>query len=80
VLPVPSAGIHPGIVGRALRDYGNDVALNAGSAIFDHPQGPAAGTHAFFEALRVVEEGGVLKADFVADGPLKTALVKWGGE
>ncbi len=80
ILPVPSAGIHPGVVGRALRDYGNDVALNAGSAIFDHPNGAAAGTRAFFEALDVVRSGGVLREAEVADGPLKVALKKWGGE
>lgn len=80
VLPVPSAGIHPGVTGRAVRDYGNDVALNAGSAIFDHPDGAAAGTRAFFEALDIVEEGGVLKAEDVPEGALKNALLKWGGE
>lgn len=80
VMPVPSAGIHPGVVGRVLRDYGNDVVLNAGSAIFDHPQGPAAGTRAFFEALQFANSGVALKADSVPDGPLRTALQKWGGE
>lgn len=80
ILPVPSAGIHPGVVGRAIRDYGNDVALNAGSAIFDHPDGTAAGVRAFFEALAVVRDGGILRADQVAEGPLKSALKKWGGE
>lgn len=80
VLPVPSAGIHPGVVGRAVRDYGNDVALNAGSAIFDHPAGAEAGTRAFFEALDVVGNGGALKSEQIDDGPLKQALEKWGGE
>jgi len=80
ILPVPSAGIHPGVVGRAVRDYGNDVALNAGAAIFDHPNGIAAGVQAFFDALAVAGDGGVLKAEEVADGPLKVALQKWGGE
>ncbi len=80
VLPVPSAGVHPGITARALRDYGNDVALNAGSAIFDHPDGPAAGVRAFFEALDVIEEGGRLHLDEVPPGPLHSALKKWGDE
>lgn len=77
-LPVPSAGIHPGIVGRALQDYGNDVALNAGSAIFDHPDGPEAGTRAFFEALERAQNGETLKIADVNEGPLKVALEKWG--
>jgi len=51
VFPVPSAGIHPGIVPRVIGDYGNDVILNAGSGIMDHAGGPAAGVAAFFEAL-----------------------------
>jgi len=51
VFPVPSAGINPGIVPQALRDYGNDVILNAGTAIMDHPDGIANGVKAFFIAL-----------------------------
>ena len=77
-LPVPSAGIHPGVMNRALTDYGDDVALNAGSAIFDHPQGPHAGTQAFFEALTLVKQGVTLKLSEVNSGPLKIALEKWG--
>ncbi|MHB8745805.1 MAG: RuBisCO large subunit C-terminal-like domain-containing protein [Gammaproteobacteria bacterium] len=80
VMPVPSAGIHPGVVGRALRDYGADVVLNAGGAIFDHPQGPAAGVRAFFAALDVAHAGVALREDIVSDEALRVALHKWGGE
>ncbi len=80
VMPVPSAGIHPGVLGRVLHDYGDDVVLNAGGAIFDHPQGPAAGVRAFFAALEVVRGGGVLREDEVNDEALRVALRKWGGE
>lgn len=79
-LPVPSAGIHPGIMSRAVKDYGNDVALNAGSAIFDHPQGPYAGTRAFFEALEAVQLNKKLIASNFDNGPLRAALEKWGEE
>jgi 2,3-diketo-5-methylthiopentyl-1-phosphate enolase len=51
VFPVPSAGIHAGIVPQVLEDYGTDVILNAGTGIMDHPEGPAAGVSAFFAAL-----------------------------
>jgi 2,3-diketo-5-methylthiopentyl-1-phosphate enolase len=51
VFPVPSAGIHPGIVPRVLADYGTDVILNSGTGIMDHPDGAAAGVKAFFTAL-----------------------------
>ncbi len=78
VMPVPSAGIRPGIVGQAMQDYGNDVALNAGSAIFDHPDGPTAGTKAFFEALALVKQSKPIRIAEINDGPLKEALKKWG--
>jgi 2,3-diketo-5-methylthiopentyl-1-phosphate enolase len=79
-MPVPSAGIHPGVVGRVVKDYGNDVVLNAGSAIFDHPDGPASGVAAFFEALDFVRQGLPLRPDTLADGPLRHAIEKWGGD
>ncbi len=78
VMPVPSAGIHPGVMYRCHQDYGNDVILNAGTAIFDHPQGAAAGVQAFFEAQDRVAEGIPLRLDAVPPGPLRAALQKWG--
>jgi len=80
VLPVPSAGVTPGITRRALADYGNDVALNAGSAIFDHPLGAAAGVRAFFQALDAVKHQRPLNAAVDHPRELKTALEKWGGD
>ncbi len=52
VFPVPSAGIRPAIVPQALKDYGIDMILNAGTGIMDHPDGPSGGVKAFFEALK----------------------------
>jgi 2,3-diketo-5-methylthiopentyl-1-phosphate enolase len=78
VFPVPSAGIHPGIVPRAIADYGADVILNAGTGIMDHPDGPAAGVKAFFEALEVAQPGQAFKLEQIAAGPLHRALEKWG--
>jgi 2,3-diketo-5-methylthiopentyl-1-phosphate enolase len=78
VFPVPSAGIHPGIVPIALRDYGQDVILNAGTGIMDHPQGASAGVDAFFAALRLAQPGQAFDCDAIDDGPLKAALQKWG--
>jgi 2,3-diketo-5-methylthiopentyl-1-phosphate enolase len=78
VFPVPSAGIHPGIVPQALGDYGNDVILNAGTGIMDHPNGAAAGVQAFFEALQLAKPGEAFVIDQIPDGALKTALTKWG--
>jgi 2,3-diketo-5-methylthiopentyl-1-phosphate enolase len=77
VFPVPSAGIHPGVVPQALQDYGNEVILNAGTGIMDHPQGASAGVDAFFAALAIAQPGQTFDLDTIADGPLKAALQKW---
>jgi 2,3-diketo-5-methylthiopentyl-1-phosphate enolase len=77
VFPVPSAGIHPGVIPRAIADYGNDVILNAGTGIMDHPNGPASGVTAFFEALERLKEGRSFIIDEVPDSALKAALKKW---
>jgi 2,3-diketo-5-methylthiopentyl-1-phosphate enolase len=78
VFPVPSAGIHPGIVPRAIKDYGMDVILNAGTGIMDHPDGPAAGVSAFFEALKIAKPGQTFETKQISAGPLRRALEKWG--
>ncbi|ERT06271.1 2,3-diketo-5-methylthiopentyl-1-phosphate enolase [Lyngbya aestuarii BL J] len=80
VFPVPSAGIHPGIVPQALRDYGNDVILNAGTGIMDHPENPAAGVKAFFEALERCENQDSFELEKVPTGALRQALEKWGNK
>lgn len=77
VFPVPSAGIHPGVVPRAIADYGQNVILNAGTGIMDHPSGPASGVKAFFEALTRLQEGRSFIIDEVPDSALKIALKKW---
>ncbi len=78
VFPVPSAGIHPGVVPKALQDYGNDVILNAGTGIMDHPQGAAAGVDAFFAALKLAVPGQAFDLATIADSSLQAALQKWG--
>lgn len=50
-MPVPSAGIHPGLVPRILRDFGSDVVVNAGGGIHGHPMGTEAGGRAFVQAI-----------------------------
>lgn len=77
VFPVPSAGIHPGIVPKALADYGQDVILNAGTGIMDHPDGAAAGVKAFFEALERTLAGESLSIETLPESPLRRALQKW---
>lgn len=79
VFPVPSAGIHPGIIPRAIADYGKDVILNAGTGIMDHPNGSAAGVRAFFEALESAQPGQPFNLESLPPGALRLALEKWGG-
>ena len=78
VFPVPSAGIHPGVVPKAIADYGQDVILNAGTGIMDHPDGPAEGVRAFFEALEHAEPGQSFDLAQIPEGALRRALEKWG--
>lgn len=78
VLPVPSAGIHPSIVPKALADYSQDVILNAGTGIMDHPDGPAAGVQAFFDALERAALCESFEPETLPSGPLRRAVEKWG--
>jgi 2,3-diketo-5-methylthiopentyl-1-phosphate enolase len=78
VMPVPSAGIHPGIVPQALADYGKDVILNAGTGIMDHPDGAADGVKAFFSALERVNQGESFDLETLPAGALRNAIQKWG--
>ncbi|OGX79470.1 2,3-diketo-5-methylthiopentyl-1-phosphate enolase [Exiguobacterium sp. SH31] len=54
ILPVPSAGIHPGLIPDIIRDFGTDVVINAGGGIHGHPDGAAAGARAFRQAIEQV--------------------------
>ncbi len=76
--PVPSAGLHPGALPRFLARGERHVILNAGTGLMDHPHGPGAGVHAFFEAYRRYENGEPMDLHSVPDGPLRQAILKWG--
>jgi 2,3-diketo-5-methylthiopentyl-1-phosphate enolase len=78
VFPVPSAGIHPGVIPKALRDYGHNVILNAGTGIMDHPSGSAAGVTAFRDGLERIRQGQSFQLADLPDGALKQAIAKWG--
>lgn len=53
VFPGPSAGIKPEVVPFLRQDYGDDLVINAGSAIFDFAKGPKAAVTTFFDSLGV---------------------------
>jgi 2,3-diketo-5-methylthiopentyl-1-phosphate enolase len=76
--PVPSAGIHPGLVPLLYRDFGIDHVVNAGGGIHGHPQGTVAGGRAFVAAIDAVTQGIPLKEAAKESRELDAALSLWG--
>lgn len=76
--PVPSAGIHPGIVPLIIRDFGTDVIVNAGGGIHGHPLGTAAGGRAFVQAIDAVMQGKTLENCAADQEELRAAIQAWG--
>ncbi|MDF2667750.1 MAG: 2,3-diketo-5-methylthiopentyl-phosphate enolase [Paenibacillus sp.] len=78
--PVPSAGIHPGLVPLILRDFGSDVVVNAGGGIHGHPMGTAAGGQAFRQAIEATINGVPLAEAALSSSnlELKAATELWG--
>ncbi len=77
-LPVPSAGIHPGLVPLILRDFGREVVINAGGGVHGHPGGAAAGGRAFRQAVDAVLGGQTLETYAENHPELKAAIERWG--
>jgi 2,3-diketo-5-methylthiopentyl-1-phosphate enolase len=77
--PAPSGEIHPGMVPKILSDYGNDVIVNAGGGVHEHPQGSQTGAKAFRQAIAWVTQrgnfGGFSEREFPE---LTEALRHWG--
>jgi len=76
--PVPSAGIHPGLVPQLYADFGTDQIVNAGGGIHGHPGGATAGGKAFVAAILAALAGNSLQEAAEASPELKAALEKWG--
>ncbi|WP_068617222.1 2,3-diketo-5-methylthiopentyl-1-phosphate enolase [Paenibacillus tuaregi] len=77
--PVPSAGIHPGLVPQLLADFGSDVVVNAGGGIHGHPGGASAGGYAFLQAIEASLQGIPLEEAAHTNPELQAALNTWGG-
>ncbi|XID94366.1 2,3-diketo-5-methylthiopentyl-1-phosphate enolase [Paenibacillaceae bacterium WGS1546] len=77
-LPVPSAGIHPGLVPLILGDFGPEVVVNAGGGVHGHPLGAAAGGRAFRQAVDAVKAGSALEAYAESREELRLAIERWG--
>lgn len=76
--PVPSAGIHPGLVPLLLRDFGVDSVINAGGGVHGHPDGARGGGLAFRQAIDSKLAGKSLSEGAEAFPELKKALELWG--
>ncbi|OAI85303.1 2,3-diketo-5-methylthiopentyl-1-phosphate enolase [Exiguobacterium sp. KKBO11] len=78
IFPVPSAGIHPGLVAQLVRDFGIDSVINAGGGVHGHPQGAAAGVIAFRQALDAALANESLSTAASRHEELRIALDAWG--
>ncbi|KAF0995901.1 MULTISPECIES: 2,3-diketo-5-methylthiopentyl-1-phosphate enolase [Geobacillus] len=76
--PVPSAGIHPGLVPLLVRDFGLDSIVNAGGGIHGHPDGAIGGGRAFRTAIDAVLAGRPLRAAAAENEALQKAIDRWG--
>lgn len=76
--PVPSAGIHPGLVPLIIRDFGQDTVVNAGGGVHGHPLGAAAGGRAFRQAIDAVLAGVSLQEYAGDHEELRKAIELWG--
>jgi 2,3-diketo-5-methylthiopentyl-1-phosphate enolase len=76
--PVPSAGIHPGLVPLILRDFGSEVVVNAGGGIHGHPQGTIAGGKAFRQAIEASLNQIPLREFAQSHQELQIAIDTWG--
>ncbi|WP_110927821.1 2,3-diketo-5-methylthiopentyl-1-phosphate enolase [Bacillus massiliglaciei] len=77
--PVPSAGIHPGMVPQLYRDFGLDSIINAGGGIHGHPNGAQGGGRAFRAALQAAVQQQPLEEAARNNQDLERALQIWGG-
>ena len=75
---VPSAGIHPGMVPQLLKDFGDNLVVNAGGGIFGHPDGPIQGAKAFRTAINASVQQISLEEAAKTSEPLKRAIDQWG--
>jgi 2,3-diketo-5-methylthiopentyl-1-phosphate enolase len=78
--PVPSAGIHPGLVPLLIQDFGNDSVINAGGGVHGHPNGAIGGGRAFRAAIDATLNGITLKQASSSNEDLKLAVDLWGAK
>ena len=78
VFSVCSGGIYPGHVPYLIKNFGNDIIIQAGGGIHGHPQGTLAGARALRQAVDAVMEGETLHEYGKTHAELMEALEHWG--
>ncbi|MFS0654370.1 2,3-diketo-5-methylthiopentyl-1-phosphate enolase [Bacillus sp. 179-C3.3 HS] len=76
--PVPSAGIHPGMVPQLIKDFGIDHVINAGGGIHGHPRGAIGGGKAFRSIIDAVINDIPVEQQASSCSDLQAALDLWG--
>jgi len=76
--PVPSAGIHPGLVPQLIHDFGIDSIINAGGGVHGHPEGAIGGGRAFRQAMEATLKGQSLTEAAREHSSLRQAIERWG--
>lgn len=73
--PMPSGGITPSMVPKAMADLGNDIVIGSGGGVHAHPQGPIAGGKAFRQAIDATVDGIPLE-EYAKEHPELEAVLK----
>ncbi len=78
IWPVPSGGLHPGLMEPLLEIFGPDCIIQAGGGVLGHPDGAQAGAQALRESIDAALDG-ITLAEAAKDNPvLAKAHEKWG--
>jgi ribulose-bisphosphate carboxylase large chain len=78
VWPVPSGGLHPGLMKPLVDLFGPDCIIQAGGGVLGHPDGPQAGAETLRRAIDAALDGRTLAEAAKDDSVLRKAHEKWG--
>lgn len=78
IWPVPSGGLHPGLIKPLMDMFGPDCIIQAGGGVLGHPDGAHAGAQALRGAIDAALDGLTLAEAAKDDPVLKKAHEKWG--
>jgi len=78
VMAVCSGGIYPGHIPYLIKNFGNDIIIQAGGGVHGHPDGTIAGATAMRQAVDATMEGESLKSYEKSHKELALAMKFWG--